>query len=94
MLAHRYAREMLVGPIPEGSKLDHLCRVRHCVRPTHTDPVTQLINVQRGEGHGSEDNCPDGHPYDEVNTYIYNGTRACRICRRRHSNAYKARKRG
>lgn len=31
--AHRMAYELLVGPIPDGLELDHLCRVRHCVNP-------------------------------------------------------------
>src|SRR5258708_27180464 len=29
------------------SELDHLCRVRRCVRPAHLDPVTHAVNVQR-----------------------------------------------
>jgi hypothetical protein len=33
--AHVYAYEMLVGPVPAGFELDHLCRVRSCVNPAH-----------------------------------------------------------
>lgn len=46
--AHRYAYEALVGPIPEGLQLDHLCRVRRCVNPAHLEPVTARENVRRG----------------------------------------------
>jgi len=46
--AHRFAYELLVGPIPEGLTLDHLCRVHSCVNPTHLEPVTHLENVRRG----------------------------------------------
>lgn len=49
-VVHRVAYELLVGPIPEGLQLDHLCRVRHCVNPDHLEPVTALENVRRSRG--------------------------------------------
>src|SRR5262249_28130164 len=30
LYAHRFVYETLVGPIPEGLQIDHLCRVRCC----------------------------------------------------------------
>lgn len=47
MLAHRYAYEQMVGPIPEGLEIDHLCRNRGCVRPDHLEPVTHSENMRR-----------------------------------------------
>lgn len=47
-LAHRASYEAHVGPVPEGLELDHLCRVRHCIRPDHLEPVTRSVNIQRG----------------------------------------------
>lgn len=47
--AHRFAYELLVGPIPPGLTLDHLCRNRGCVNPDHLQPVTQRVNVLRGD---------------------------------------------
>lgn len=35
--------------------------------------------------------CPQGHAYDEANTYHYNGQRHCRACNRDRQRAYKAR---
>lgn len=48
-LAHRVAYENLVGPIPSGLELDHLCRVRACINPKHLEPVTRQENVLRGQ---------------------------------------------
>jgi len=47
VLAHRYAYELLVGPIGEGLTLDHLCERPACVRPSHLEPVTNSENVRR-----------------------------------------------
>jgi hypothetical protein len=78
--AHRWAYEQLVGPIPEGLQLDHLCRVRQCVNPSHLEPVTQAENIRRGALYVVE--CPKGHAYDEANTYRRpGGQRSCRACR-------------
>lgn len=47
-LAHRYYYERVIGPIPEGMQLDHLCRNRKCVNPDHLEPVTNTENQRRG----------------------------------------------
>lgn len=46
--AHRFAYELLVGPIPAGHVIDHLCRTEGCVRPDHLEAVRQVTNVRRG----------------------------------------------
>lgn len=46
--AHRFAYERLVGAVPDGMELDHLCRNRRCVRPDHLQPVTHTENIRRG----------------------------------------------
>ena len=47
--AHRYAYELVTGPIPVGHTLDHLddCLNPACVRPDHLEPVTNAENVRR-----------------------------------------------
>lgn len=45
--AHRLAYQLIRGPIPAGMQLDHLCRVRHCVNPTHVEVVTSAENNRR-----------------------------------------------
>lgn len=47
-LVHRVLYRLLVGPIPPGRELDHLCRVRRCGNPRHVEPVTGVVNVRRG----------------------------------------------
>jgi hypothetical protein len=45
---HRVAYEGLIGPIPEGLVIDHLCRNRLCCNPKHLEPVTRYENCARG----------------------------------------------
>lgn len=49
-LVHRVAYEMLVGPIPDGMHIDHICHNRKCVRPEHLRPVTQKQNMENHRG--------------------------------------------
>ncbi|HSS09404.1 MAG TPA: HNH endonuclease [Acidimicrobiales bacterium] len=86
--AHRIAYELLVGPIPEGLTIDHLCRVRHCVNPAHLEPVTQGENTRRG-GNAKRTHCLRGHPLDGENLYIKpSGQRTCRACLRIAHRSY------
>jgi hypothetical protein len=100
-LAHRVAYELLVGPIPEGLTLDHLCRVKHCVNPDHLDPVTQAENNARYPGvrTGGRDkqlmtHCKRGHEFTPENTGRQpNGRKTCRKCSRNRQRVYRAKER-
>lgn len=93
--AYRIAYQLVVGPIPDGLQLDHLCRVRMCVNPAHLEAVTQRENIMRGEGisvrlmrgemvgNRAKTHCPKGHPYDEENTGRDKKGRYCKECGRR-----------
>ena len=83
--AHRLSYELLVGPIPDGMVLDHLCNVTRCVNPEHLEPVTSHENTLRAAARITH--CPQGHEYSEENTYWMpkssgKVTRVCLICRR------------
>lgn len=77
--AHRLSYEWLIGPIPDGLMLDHLCRNRKCVNPYHMDPVPNVVNARRGATcRATEDRCANGHPWSAETWRI--GKRNLRIC--------------
>jgi hypothetical protein len=81
--AHRWLHERLVGPLPVGMELDHLCRNRQCVRPDHLEVVDHRTNVLRGDAPAAKilrrETCPRGHTYDRLESGRF---RRCSICRR------------
>lgn len=50
LLVHRLVYTAVVGPIPKGAVLDHLCRNRRCANPAHLEPVSVRTNTLRGDG--------------------------------------------
>lgn len=72
---HRVSYLWVYGSIPEGLVLDHLCRVRHCVRPDHLEPVTNTENVHRQ--FAVKTHCLNGHPLGE---YVPGVIRPCAPC--------------
>ena len=105
--AHRVAYQLLIGNIPEGFTIDHLCRNRSCVNAlTHMEVVTPGVNTLRGNGvsgiNARKSYCPKGHPYDLLNTEWRKGNRHCRLCEKQrirkkksraaYSRAYRARR--
>lgn len=97
VLAHRLAYETTHGPIPSGMQLDHLCRNRACVNPSHLEPVTARVNTLRGTSGAAQNavktHCPQGHAYDETNTGRNAGSRYCKPCQAAHARRYRAARR-
>jgi HNH endonuclease len=48
--AHRVAYELLIGPIPPGFYLDHMCHVPRCINPAHLRIVTNKQNAEHRIG--------------------------------------------
>ena len=97
VLAHRVSYQVFIGPLHVGLEIDHLCRNSRCVNPLHLEEVTHVENVRRGEAglisgrvHGAKTHCPQGHPYDEVNTYRHKRGRMCKECMRARVRARRA----
>lgn len=99
-MAHRAAYEFLIGPIPEGLVIDHLCRNKGCVNPDRLEVVTQRENVRRGRA-GAESaargrastHCTNGHERTEQNSYpLPAGGLSCKTCRRDATRRYRIRR--
>lgn len=84
-VAHRWAYEQLIAPVPTGLDLDHLCRNRSCINPWHLEPVSRKVNLNRGiHANAVKTRCRHGHPYSPENTRINSrGRRECVTCRAR-----------
>lgn len=102
-LAHRIVYMAKVGPIAPGLTVDHLCHNwdrdcrdgvacphRSCVNPDHLEAVSGSDNTRRAKARISR--CPQGHPYDEANTYRRGTRRFCRACGRAATARLNARK--
>lgn len=74
-LVHRVVFSVLVGPIPEGFELDHVCHNRdltcpgdvtcihrRCCNPAHLEPVSREENIARMAAHNAAiGRCVNGH---------------------------------
>jgi hypothetical protein len=87
VLAHRYVYDLLIGEIPLGMDLDHVCSVRDCVNPAHLRPATPKEN--RGQANRRKGFCPREHPYDMIEK---DGGRGCRKCKNKYQRLHMVRK--
>lgn len=98
-LAHRFSFEIFVRTIPATLTLDHLCRNRLCINPSHLIPKTQHANILVGNSKiatlAIADKCVKGHEFS-VEFYRLHGRlkfrRYCLPCRR-HTSAISQRRR-
>lgn len=96
--AHRIVWQALVGGIPEGMQIDHLCRLERCVNPDHLRVVTARENSRASFGptgiNAAKVKCKNGHVFTSDNTVpLPNGRRECRTCKRRRQRDWAAARR-
>lgn len=93
-LAHRVAFSILIGQIPEGLQLDHLCRNRRCVNPDHLQTVTARENLARSQAPAHRVRrsgvCQKGHSDFTVTN---KGRWVCRVCSAANQQRYREKKR-
>lgn len=80
---HRVAYELAVGPIPDGHEIDHRCRRRACLEPSHLEAVTHAENQRRLSR--AQTSCRRaGHDWTDPNNVRVrkNGRRYCAECDR------------
>jgi len=85
--AHRVAYYFYNGAIPDGMVIDHICKNRNCVAPSHLRCVTVAENILTNSRTVSAQNamkthCKNGHVFDRK----YGKQRYCSICDRAKQN--------
>lgn len=100
VLAHRLSYSLLIGKIPEGYHIDHLCREKWCVNPDHLEAVPQRVNWERGKStsviNARREVCRWGHPLEGDNLYVRPDGRGrqCRKCASHHDKTHRSRREG
>ncbi len=95
--AHRWIYARVVGPIPEGYEVDHLCKNPPCFNPEHLEAVTQYENNMRSDSKTArmkrQTECLRGHPLSGHNLMLVKsgpGRAPARVCRTCKNESYKA----
>lgn len=85
-LAHRFAYEQWIGPIPLGYDLHHKCKNRWCVNPKHLDALRHgdhtVLTHKRQKIYFLGGRCPRGHLLDENNLRKFGKRWGCGECYR------------
>ena len=92
--AHRVAYSLYVGTIDDDLVIDHVCRNKACVNPSHLRAVSQRQNVlENSVGEAAKNinktHCKHGHEFTPENTYDNHGGRGCITCLEEYRKEYR-----
>lgn len=97
-LAHRLSVVLSGREIPDGMQIDHMCRTRWCVNPSHLRIVTLRQNVTENSAsvtvvNSQKTHCLRGHALVPGNllrdTGVRKGWRCCRLCHHLRARKYR-----
>lgn len=93
VLAHRAAWTAIEGPVPIGMTLDHQCRHRTCVNPSHLRLLSNFENGRRNTGIDFPiGQCAYGHDNKHLRPYSRGRGKkslGCSICRSDMQRRYR-----
>lgn len=94
---HQLVMEAFAGPRPDGMEVchndgdptnNHLFNLRY---DTQSENARDVVRHGRNQN-ANKTHCPQEHPYDEQNTYVWHRRRSCRICSAAALQRHKERK--
>ena len=96
---HRVIWERAHGSLKPHEHVLHACDNKRCINLEHLSVGSHQQNMAEAQerrrfANQRKTHCPDGHPYDEVNTYFRpDGARTCKECNRARAREYQRRRR-
>lgn len=87
--AHRIFYSHYNGEIDSKLTIDHLCRNRSCVNPTHLEQVSLSVNAKRAIEFNGSEYCKSGHIKDKVKTLRGYSFKFCSVCKNEYERNYR-----